>query len=975
MGATDPFAVLDRIVRRYRRDVHLLGEPASPDALASLESHLGRRLPPGLRQFVARHNGAELFRGALRIRSTSEIAQADENLRNVLSFADSVDGYSWGFGRLHDGRHVFGRVDGDRLEVLHSSFEYWLDATLEILDARVTRPEDQATIRRQVAPDDAAQLFAAGFHALHAGQPDVARPLLERVTRLDPTHVAAWQRLGDALAASDRLASRKAWLTALHQARLPLAFVGAPALDPEIFVSLGRTFRDPEEWERELERFLEERVHEVRHDEEFDILVAAASAMSDSLARRGKRAQARQVLADLLSRSTLFELRRTPWGAALTLARLEIDLGHHDEAEKHLRQVRLQGPPEVQADAHILLARITILREEPWAEDVLADAELAATHDDQRIRIALLRCERAVRHDRTEDARAALDRARRLIANGAPHRLRAAAAFAEGDVARSRGDLDRAERAWRKTVEILADRPAPELRLRVQMRRGDAIRELDSAAARELYAEAARGFAEHELPLREAWTLVRLARLTADPDAYLRAARARFLEADLAAGIAVVDALSRNPSASLGWHLDRAAEHARARYNAQRSRPPWHRSDADRPERRLGAHRIAIAACGDAVVQALAVEMDAAARAIRAGRGRPLDPPVLRYVASVDLLAGHRSYTAAQVLLRHLIDGVVDGVARRALMGAMARSPNAALADGLLRCIEGPSHIPATAVALAAEVLGMRKEGEAVRPLVRLAEDAAHPLSRKAAIAALGRIGQRGAVDIIAAALEDPALAEQAALSLLMLGDRRGIDFHAQALSENRRDLSGHPGEIVGRYGGPSHLLVLISAATNSEDDTALGALQGLGLMGDPRAMPTLLDALDPRNPRRAEIAAGALQILTGHTIDADSPGMQRRWQAWWQEHAGRFPNGVRHRSGQLLDAGFLIGQMEAPDPWTRRTAYDELVITTGAPLPFDSDGPWRTQQAHLHAWRRWWLENRARQPAGRWYLDGRSVG
>jgi hypothetical protein len=334
-------------------------------------------------------------------------------------------------------------------------------------------------------------------------------------------------------------------------------------------------------------------------------------------------------------------------------------------------------------------------------------------------------------------------------------------------------------------VEILADRPAPELRLRVQMRRGDAIRELDSAAARELYAEAARGFAEHELPLREAWTLVRLARLTADPDAYLRAARARFLEADLAAGIAVVDALSRNPSASLGWHLDRAAEHARARYNAQRSRPPWHRSDADRPERRLGAHRIAIAACGDAVVQALAVEMDAAARAIRAGRGRPLDPPVLRYVASVDLLAGHRSYTAAQVLLRHLIDGVVDGVARRALMGAMARSPNAALADGLLRCIEGPSHIPATAVALAAEVLGMRKEGEAVRPLVRLAEDAAHPLSRKAAIAALGRIGQRGAVDIIAAALEDPALAEQAALSLLMLGDRRGIDFHAQALSES----------------------------------------------------------------------------------------------------------------------------------------------------------------------------------------------
>ena len=45
--------------------------------------------------------------------------------------------------------------------------------------------------------------------------------------------------------------------------------------------------------------------------------------------------------------------------------------------------------------------------------------------------------------------------------------------------------------------------------------------------------------------------------------------------------------------------------------------------------------------------------------------------------------------------------------------------------------------------------------------------------------------------------------------------------------------------------------------------------------MGDPRAIPTLLEALDPRNRRRAEVAAGALQILTGHEAEAVAFGTE----------------------------------------------------------------------------------------------------
>ena len=67
-------APLERVVAKYRSDVHKLGAAAPDDALTSLEGHLGRRLPPGLRLFLQTHNGASLLRGSLRIRSTSDLA-------------------------------------------------------------------------------------------------------------------------------------------------------------------------------------------------------------------------------------------------------------------------------------------------------------------------------------------------------------------------------------------------------------------------------------------------------------------------------------------------------------------------------------------------------------------------------------------------------------------------------------------------------------------------------------------------------------------------------------------------------------------------------------------------------------------------------------------------------------------------------------------------------------------------------------
>jgi HEAT repeat protein len=347
---------------------------------------------------------------------------------------------------------------------------------------------------------------------------------------------------------------------------------------------------------------------------------------------------------------------------------------------------------------------------------------------------------------------------------------------------------------------------------------------------------------------------------------------------------------------------------------------------------------------------------------------------MLRYAAAVDLLAGHRSWRAAHLLLSHLLEQTADGAAAAALHAAIARSPSAALVDGLLRTVEQPDGAPPPAVAVAAELLGLRREEAAVRPLVALAGSRHSAPVRQAAVVALGRIGDRSSVDAIALALPDARLTESAGVALLLLGDRRGIDFHARAMAEGRFEGAGtHPGEIVGRYGGPEYL-PLLRMVSALGDERSLGALHGLGLLGDPRGVEPLLDALDGPNRAIVTVASGALDLLTGHQEDTDEPGLRNRWRAWWKATADRTSPGIRHRNGAVFDLLSLVDQLSDDDAWVRRTAYDDLVICTGAPLPFDIDGPWRVQRGHIRAWKEWAHRNRARFTPGRWYLEGRPI-
>src|SRR5690606_6863936 len=153
---------------------------AAPEALTALEGHLGRALPSGVRTFLSVHNGARLFRGALRLRSTSEISLASDSSPQVVLFADETEGRRWAWAPDGTGGFVFGPWQDGLLTPLHGSFASWLAGTLTLLDTRVATLGDQEALRLEAAPDDPWQLIRAGERALRAGQPDDAESFLRR---------------------------------------------------------------------------------------------------------------------------------------------------------------------------------------------------------------------------------------------------------------------------------------------------------------------------------------------------------------------------------------------------------------------------------------------------------------------------------------------------------------------------------------------------------------------------------------------------------------------------------------------------------------------------------------------------------------------------------------------------------------------------------------------------------------------------
>jgi HEAT repeat protein len=979
--AVDPFSPLIKLLDRYKRDVHQLQPGASEEAIRAAERHLGHRLPFSLASFLRRWNGGSLFRGALILRSSSALANPNERLASLVAFADLPGGRQWAYAPDGQGDWIFGEVKDGQLIPLHDRFDRWLTGTIRRFDEDIRDADVELTARREVDPDGGWLLLHEGEALLAKGDPVEAGRRYSAATAADPSIILAWQRGGElALAEGDRERARFNLLRALRASRLPLPWPGARVIDPGALRTLGGLLPpgDPA-WERELASFLDERVSDVRTADGLRLYVAVVRERARAKVERGERRAARDLWAGALDRARSFARREVLADAVLALVHLEIELGEHDEAERRLRPLLLADDAETRARGHLAIGRIAVTRQEPWAEEILEEAAQGLTDPADLALRALLCGERHLLNQRHPQARQMFMEADQHAIRAGDPTLQAWVCVGLGDCARGEGQLPQAAQTYKAAESRAHEARDPELISRVKLREGDMLAARGRAEdALACYSEAAASYKALELRAREGWARLRIARLLGpeSPEGVAAARQARELFAQpplsLAAGIGAADAFLGDPARSLPWHLNLAAIHAKDRLEAQRARPPMTRADADRPERRLGAHRVAISAMGLPVVKALDAELSRLSRDLMAASARPGDPKVTAYVAAADLLASHRSYEASQALLHQLFERPLPDAAARALKGAITRSANGALVDGLLSAVEKPGE--PRSVAAAAEVLGWRREVSAAPALRRLLGPKSSRAVRRAAVVALGRIGDREATDDLLDVLEQPDLAEDVAIALLLLGDRRGVDFHGQALTSGR-ELANPPGEIVGRYGGPSYLLLLLGSIEDAPTERAASAVQGLGYLGDPRAVSRLIHALTIRDRTLVAVACGALELILGHREDPEEPGVHSRWERVWEDRRHQFRDGVRYRDGQPMSPAVLVKKLGDDDPFVRRGAYDELVITTGHTLPFDSEGPWRVQVAHQRAWQRWCHAHAAELPLGRWTFHGGVIG
>ena len=195
--ARDPFQPLLHLIGRYRQDVHYLRPPAAAQSFPNVQAHIGD-LPQGLREFLTRWNGANLFRGALRLRAVADLAVADPNHPEVILFADGPrDQDRWGYAAVIAGHH-FGRWDGQKLIPLHEDFHRWLYAQARMLDENRTDEAAQLALRMEVDPDDGLLLFARGEQLLAEGDGDAALKCFRKAVTRSPDLPSAWQRLGEA---------------------------------------------------------------------------------------------------------------------------------------------------------------------------------------------------------------------------------------------------------------------------------------------------------------------------------------------------------------------------------------------------------------------------------------------------------------------------------------------------------------------------------------------------------------------------------------------------------------------------------------------------------------------------------------------------------------------------------------------------------------------------------------------------------
>jgi len=146
----------------------------------------------------------------------------------------------------------------------------------------------------------------------------------------------------------------------------------------------------------------------------------------------------------------------------------------------------------------------------------------------------------------------------------------------------------------------------------------------------------------------------------------------------------------------------------------------------------------------------------------------------------------------------------------------------------------------------AAHVLGLVKDKKAVPALIEATRD--ETISYQAAIS-LGEIGEKSAIPALRKMARDfPTERLWAGYGLATLGESEGFDILAEiALSDSSWVQRRHAVEAMGIIGNPRSVPTVVKALKDAHVNVRVSAARTLGKIGDPKALPALSEALSDK--------------------------------------------------------------------------------------------------------------------------------
>lgn len=355
---------------------------------------------------------------------------------------------------------------------------------------------------------------------------------------------------------------------------------------------------------------------------------------------------------------------------------------------------------------------------------------------------------------------------------------------------------------------------------------------------------------------------------------------------------------------------------------------------------------------------------------------------VLDSEAPAELTAG----VYARVLIGPGGDGIAEILARMAeadtvllpcFIEALTLAHHSQLSERLQGLLSSPR--PEVRVATA-RILGHRHDSGG-GPLLPLLDDTVSEV-RAAAALAISELGHRPALSTLERKLIQTSVDELDvwALAALRLKSSHALQVCRQA-SQAAGTISPRIPWLLGPAGEVQDFGLLRQLCRHPA--LMVGALEALGILGVPAAVPLLTEHLGHEQTEVKDAAAKALTLMTGAGLtekvmvrdeDAADDGASDEdwrevtrpstdaatWRTWWAENRSRLERISRLRFGKPYGLDSCIEELAHPrSPFDARVrAALELGIRSGQTVGFQPDWPVHRQRQAIDHWRQWWAKH-----------------